>query len=78
MGRQGPRAADPKTGRVVRLRFNPNGATLASISCVCEDGVPRKGGDVSLASYKPKPKRVHHHGGALQIWNNPAAVSESR
>jgi len=69
---------EPKTGRVVRLRVNPNGTSLASISCICEECVPRKGDDVSLASYKPKPRRVHHHGGALQVWSNPAAVKEPR
>lgn len=63
---------DPRTGRVVRLRWNPNGSALAAISCVCEYCVPRKGDDVSLASYKPKPRRVHQHGGALQIWSMPA------
>jgi hypothetical protein len=69
---------EPKTGRLVRLRMNPNGTSLASISCVCEDCVPRKGDDISLASYKPRPRRVHQHGGALQVWSNPAAVMEPR
>lgn len=62
---------EPRTGLVVRLRVNPNGGSVASISCTCEDCVPRKGDDVTLASYKTKPKRVHQHGGALQIWTLP-------
>lgn len=64
---------DPRLGRIVRLRVNPNGTSFASIHCICEDCVPRKGDDVSLASYKTRPKRVHQHGGALQIWTLPGA-----
>lgn len=62
---------DPKAGRLVRLRFNPTGSLLASVSCACEDCVPRKGDDVSLASYKNRPRRVHQHGGRLDIWAFP-------
>ena len=62
-------AAEPKSGRVVRLRFNPTGTALAVISCRCEECVPRKGGDVSLASYKLGHARVHQHGGKLEVWN---------
>jgi WD40 repeat protein len=62
---------EPRTGRLVRLRVNPTGASVASISCACDDCVPRKGDDVSVASYKSRPKRVHQHGGTLQVWSLP-------
>jgi hypothetical protein len=64
-------------GRIVRFRINPNGPELAVIYCVCEEYVPRKGDDISVAGYKPKPRRVHHHGGSLQVWSLPASELRS-
>lgn len=63
--------SDPREGRIVRLRFDPFHRFLATISCACWECVPQNNKDGVLSGFTPKVKRVHQHGGSLNVWVMP-------
>jgi WD40 repeat protein len=55
--------ASGRGGRVVRLRFDPDGKHLAGLVCRCSDCAPGNG--VAVVRLK---RRLADHGGALVVW----------
>jgi WD40 repeat protein len=62
--------ATKRSGRVIRLRFSPDGEQLVAIYCPCLGCVPR----TRIGLNPGVPKRVHHHGGTLETWSIPVEV----